>query len=458
MTNGETKPAVLIVDDESGILQSLEILLRSNGFTPLLAQGGKRGLEMLQEVSPDIILTDIRMPAVTGVEILAAARESLPDVPVILMTAQATLQSAMQAVNAGAFYYIQKPFQNDELLAILRRASEHRMLRVENRSLKQAIRRQDHVGVPRPVGTSKPWLDVLHLAETVAPTESTVLIQGESGTGKEIIARYLHDLSARSDAAFLSINCGALPETLLESELFGHVRGAFTGAVRDRVGLFGAASGGTFFLDEIGETTPATQVKLLRALQHREVIPVGASEAVPIDTRVIAATNRDLDEEIRVGRFRSDLFYRLNVIAIHLPPLRQRVDDIPVLADHFLGRIAAARGETQKRLHPDASALLQAYGWPGNVRELENAMERAVILSNGPEIHPDALPKAVTEQRSTPLVSPRTPPNPTLEAIERAYIMWVLANEHGNKSRTAEVLGIDPSTLYRKLGRYGLDT
>jgi DNA-binding NtrC family response regulator len=457
MTTTEAKPVVLLVDDESSILESLEILLRTNGFTPLLAHGGKRGLEMLDEVNPDIILTDIRMPAVTGVEILAAARASQPDVPVILMTAQATLQSAMQAVNEGAFYYIQKPFRNDELLAIIRRAAEHRMLRVENRSLKQAIRRQDG-HVPRPVGTSKSWLDVLHLAETVAPTESTVLIQGESGTGKEIIARYLHDLSARSDAAFLSINCGALPETLLESELFGHVRGAFTGAVRDRVGLFGAASGGTFFLDEIGETTPATQVKLLRALQHREVIPVGASEAVPIDTRLIAATNRDLDEEIRAGRFRSDLFYRLNVIAIHLPTLRQRVDDIPVLADHFLGRIASVRNEAPKRLTADAIAIMQAYPWPGNVRELETAMERAVILSTGTDILADALPKSVTEQRTTPLVSPRTPPNPTLEAIERAYIMWVLTNEHGNKSRTAEVLGIDPSTLYRKLGRYGLDT
>jgi DNA-binding NtrC family response regulator len=458
MTNGDKKPTVLIVDDETGILQSLEILLRSNGFRPLTAHGGRQGLEMMSAENPDIILTDIRMPAVSGVEILAAARASHPDVPVILMTAQASLQSAMQAVNEGAFYYVQKPFGNDELLAIIRRAAEHRMLRVENRSLKQAIRRQDAGQVPRPVGMSKPWLDVLHLAETVAPTESTVLIQGESGTGKEIIARYLHDLSARTEGAFLSINCGALPETLLESELFGHVRGAFTGAVRDRVGLFGAASGGTFFLDEIGETTPATQVKLLRALQHREVIPVGASEAVPIDTRLIAATNRDLDEEIRAGRFRSDLFYRLNVIAIHLPPLRQRVDDIPVLAEHFLERIAASRREPAKHLTADCVTAMQGYSWPGNVRELENAMERAVILSTGPDILPDALPKAVTEQRTAPLVSSRTPPNPTLEAIERAYIMWVLTNEHGNKSRTAEVLGIDPSTLYRKLGRYGLDT
>lgn len=453
----EYKPSVLVVDDESGILESLTILLRSEGFTPITAHGGKAGLEQMEQMSPDIILTDIRMPGVTGTDVLAAARMSMPDVPVILMTAQATLQSAMQAVNAGAFYYIQKPFRNDEMLAILRRASEHRMLRVENRSLKQAIRRKDHDGTPRPVGMSKAWLDVLHMAETVAPTESTVLIQGESGTGKEIIARYLHDLSNRNDGAFLSINCGALPETLLESELFGHVRGAFTGAVRDRVGLFGAANGGTFFLDEIGETTPATQVKLLRVLQHREVIPVGASEAVPVDTRLIAATNRELDEEIRAGRFRSDLFYRLNVIAIHLPPLRQRRDDIPILADHFLSRIAAQRNEPVKRIHPATLESMQAYGWPGNVRELENAMERAVILTTSNEITAAALPERVTELRVEPLVAPRTPPNPTLETIERAYIMWVLGNEGGNKSRTAEVLGIDPSTLYRKLGRYGVD-
>src|SRR5205085_2879801 len=315
----------------------------------------------------------------------------------------------------------------------------------------------DDSGVPRPVGTSKTWLDVLQLAETVAPTESTVLIQGESGTGKEIIARYLHDLSARSDAAFLSINCGALPETLLESELFGHVRGAFTGAVRDRIGLFGAASGGTFFLDEIGETTPATQVKLLRALQHREVIPVGASEAVPIDTRVIAATNRDLDEEIRAGNFRSDLYYRLNVIALHLPPLRQRRDDIPLLAEHFLTRIAAGRNENPKHLTDAASSALYEYNWPGNVRELENALERSIILTPGEEIDVDALPERVTERRTEPLVSTRTPPNPTLEAVERAYIMWVLQSESGNQSRAAEALGIDPSTLYRKLSRYGVE-
>jgi DNA-binding NtrC family response regulator len=450
-------PSVLVVDDETGILDSLNILLRNEGFRPELAHGGKAGLERIGASRPDIVLTDIRMPNVTGVEILAAARSSDPDVPVILMTAQATLQSAVHAVNEGAFYYIQKPFRNDELIAILKRAAEHRKLRVENRSLKQEIRRQGRTGVARPVGTSKAWLDILRLVETVAPTDSTVLLQGESGTGKEVVARYVHELSARSEGPFLSINCGALPESLLESELFGHVKGSFTGAVRDKLGLFGASSKGTFFLDEIGETTPATQVKLLRALQHREVIPVGSTDAVPVDTRVVAATNRDLDEEIRAGNFRSDLYYRLNVIALHLPPLRQRRDDIPLLAEHFLHRIGEARRETTKRLAEPTLAAMMDYGWPGNVRELENALERAIILTPAEEIPLSALPERVTTPRAEPLVATRTTPNPTLDMVERAYIMWVLQTENGNKSRAAEVLGIDPSTLYRKLSRYGVE-
>src|SRR5687767_15706159 len=337
----------------------------------------------METLRPDIVLTDIRMPTVGGVEVLAAARDSDPDVPVILMTAQATLQSAMQAVNAGAFYYIQKPFRNDELIAILRRAAEHRRLRVENRSLKQEIRRRDKSVDDRPVGNSKVWLDILRLAETVAPTDSTVLIQGESGTGKEVLARFIHDLSSRAAGPFMSINCGALPEGLLESELFGHVKGSFTGAVKDKLGLFAAAAKGTFFLDEIGETTPSTQVKLLRVLQQREVIPVGATEAQPIDTRLVAATNRDLEEEIRRGAFRRDLYYRLNVIAIYLPPLRERRDDIPLLVGAFLDRAGAVRGEAPKRLSDTALDAMLNYVWPGNVRELENALERAVILTTG---------------------------------------------------------------------------
>jgi two-component system response regulator HydG len=451
------KPTVLVIDDEGGILDSLRILLKNEGYDAHVAQGGRAGIEQLESLDPDIVLSDVRMPSVDGLQVHAAARAKNPITPVILMTAQATLQSAMQAVNEGAFYYIQKPFRNDELLAILRRAVEHRTLRVENRTLKQEIERRGPHGVGRPVGNSKSWIEVLRLAETVGPTDSTVLIQGESGTGKEIIARYLHDLSKRADATFNSINCGALPESLLESELFGHVKGSFTGAVKDKMGLFAAAAGGTFFLDEIGETTPATQVKLLRVLQHREVIPVGATDPLPIDTRLIAATNRDLEEEIKRGSFRSDLFYRLNVIAIHLPPLRQRRDDVPLLADHFLHRAAEQRGEAPKRISTEALEILQSYAWPGNVRELENALERAVILTSGEVIDVDALPVRVTERKSEPLIAERTPANPTLEAIERAYILWVLQSESGNKTRAADVLGIDPSTLYRKLARYGVE-
>lgn len=451
----EAAPRVLVVDDESGILESLRILLKTEGFVPFTAHGGRQGLEKIDELKPDIVLTDVRMPDVTGVQVLSHARQVDSEIPVILMTAQATLQSAMQAVNEGAFYYIQKPFRNDELIAILKRAAEHRRLRVENKSLRQEIRRRDKSSSHRPVGRSKAWLEVLRLAETVAPTDSTVLITGESGTGKEVIARYIHDLSARTDNAFLSINCGALPESLLESELFGHVKGSFTGAVKDKLGLFAAADSGTFFLDEIGETTPSTQVKLLRVLQQREVIPVGATEAIPVNTRVLAATNRDLEEEIKRGAFRADLFYRLNVIAVHLPPLRQRTDDIPLLADSFLARSAQVRQESQKLLAEETLDALVAYSWPGNVRELENALERAVILTSGDTIRPDALPERVTARRAEPLVSERAPVSPTLEAIERAYIQWVLQNEGGNKSRAAEMLGIDPSTLYRKLARYG---
>ncbi|MHB0963536.1 MAG: sigma-54-dependent transcriptional regulator [Gemmatimonadaceae bacterium] len=455
--NDAIRPTVLVVDDETGILETLEILLRSEGFAPQVAQGGRAGLEALERGSHDIVLTDVRMPQVTGVEILAAARRKDKDVPVILMTAQATLQTAVQAVNEGAFYYIQKPFRNDELVAILRRAAEHRHLRVENTTLKKEIRRRDRATEGAPIGGSKKWIEVMRMAEAVAGTESTVLITGESGTGKEVVARYLHELSTRADGPFLSINCGALPEGLLESELFGHVKGSFTGAVKDKSGLFTAAAAGTFFLDEIGETTQATQVKLLRVLQQREITPVGATDAEPIDVRIIAATNRDLEDEIKRGAFRRDLFYRLNVIAIHLPPLRDRRDDIPLLAEAFLQAAAVQRGEPAKRLSEDALEMLGDYAWPGNVRELENALERAVILCSGPVIGVTALPERLAERRAEPLVAERPTPNPTLDTIERAYILWVLQSEQGNKTRAAEALGIDPSTLHRKLARYGVD-
>ncbi|HMA19870.1 MAG TPA: sigma-54 dependent transcriptional regulator, partial [Gemmatimonadaceae bacterium] len=329
----ETRPTVLIIDDESGIVDTLRILLKNEGFAAHVAFGGKQGIDQIAAIRPDIIISDIRMPAVNGLDVLAAAKSQDPDVPVILMTAQASLQSAISAVNDGAFHYVQKPFQNDALVAIVRRAAETRQLKTENRALKREIKKRD-LG-SRPIGNHRAWLDVLSVAETVATSDSTVLLQGESGTGKGVIAKYIHELSMRSAGPFVSINCGALPESLLESELFGHVKGSFTGAVKDKSGLFSAAEKGTFFLDEIGETTAATQVKLLRVLQHREVIPVGATEAIPIDTRLVAATNRKLDDEIARGNFRSDLYYRLNVISIEIPPLRERREDIPVLAESF---------------------------------------------------------------------------------------------------------------------------
>ena len=447
---------ILLVDDETAILDTLEILFRGEGYDVAVADSGPKALAALEDEKPDIVLTDIRMPGASGLEVLSQAQEVDPEIAVILMTAQASLQSAVRAVNEGAYYYLQKPFANDELLAICRRAAESRELRVENKRLKREIKSRTDVRAHRPIGTAPRFLEVLELAETVAATDSTILISGESGTGKEVIARYIHMLSERSEGSFLSINCGALPDSLLDSELFGHLKGSFTGAVKDKDGLLVAAAGGTFFLDEIGEMSPATQVKLLRAIQEREVIPVGATTPTSVDVRIVAATNRDLEEEIVRGAFRSDLYYRLNVIQLHLPPLRDRRGDIPVLANYFLDR---SNGDEPGgvSLSEDAMLTLTEYDWPGNVRELENALERASVVTVGPVIDPQSLPDRVRESPAPRLAALETPPNPTMEVVERAYIQWVLRSEGGNKSRAAEVLGIDPSTLYRKLNRYGID-
>jgi DNA-binding NtrC family response regulator len=453
----ETPIKVLLVDDESGILDALKVLFRGEGYDVRVASTGREAMAALESDRPDLVLTDIRMPGASGLEVLAHARQVDPELPVILMTAQASLQSAVRAVNEGAYYYLQKPFANDELLAICRRAVEARQLKRENKALKKEIKRRDRGTEGRPPGKSRAFVDVLKLAETVAPTDSTILISGESGSGKEVVARYIHALSDRADQPFHSLNCGALPESLLESELFGHVKGSFTGAVKDREGLLVAANGGTFFLDEIGEMSPATQVKLLRALQEREVIPVGATEPVKVDVRIIAATNRELEAEIRRGAFRSDLYYRLNVIALHVPPLRDRRDDIPILTRHFLGREAASNGGEERELAEETLELLIKYDWPGNVRELENALERAAVVSPHRVIAPDALPDRVRSAPTPQLIADAAPANPSMEVIERAYIHWVLQAEGGNKTRAAEVLGIDPSTLYRKLNRYGIE-
>ena len=462
------KPVLLLIDDEQSLVETLSVLLKREGFEVVSALTGTEGVEKFDETKPDIVLTDVRMPKMDGVEVLQTLRERNPHVPIVLMTAQASLQSAIQAVNLGATHYVQKPFVNEELLAILRRSLEWGEVVRENDGLKRELRKRTTGEVQKPHGVSPSFRRALELAERVADTESTILIRGESGTGKEVFARYIHKLSDRSGGRILSINCGALPEGLLESELFGHVKGSFTGAVKDKEGLFVAATGGSFFLDEIGEMAPATQVKLLRVLQQREVIPVGATDAKRVDVRLIAATNRDLERDIEQGRFRSDLYYRLNVISIELPALRDRLDDISLLADHFLVRQAAGQRsgsddaprrratDRVKTLSPDALAVLQAYQWPGNVRELENVIERAVVLTKGTTIKPDALPGRLREAPAEPLVKDQPPANPALEVIERAYIEHVLRAEAGNKTRAAEVLGIDPSTLYRKIKRYEL--
>ena len=450
------KPVLLLIDDEQSLVETLSVLLKNAGFEVQPALTGEEALQIFKEREPDIVLTDVRMPKMTGIDVLEAIRAQRPETPVVLMTAQASLNTAIQAVNLGATHYVQKPFKNEELVAILNRSLDWGALRKENAGLKRELKAREVRKSSRPIGISPSFEVALKLAENVARSDSTILLGGESGTGKEVFARYLHDQSGRNDQRFLSLNCGALPEGLLESELFGHIKGSFTGAVKDKQGLFVAANGGTFFLDEVGELSPGMQVKLLRVLQEREVIPVGATDPISVDVRLIGATNRNLERDIEEGRFRRDLFYRLNVIAITLPPLRERPEDIPLLAEHFLSRQAVEPGKA-KRLSPKALAILQAYHWPGNVRELENVIERAVVLTEGSVIKPESLPDTLRETPSEPLINEAPPANPALEIIERAYIEHVLRAEAGNKTRAAEVLGIDPSTLYRKIKRYDLE-
>jgi two-component system response regulator HydG len=375
------------------------------------------------------------------------------------MTAQASLQTAVAAVNQGAFYYVQKPFSNDELLAILRRACEYRQIRVENRQLKQEIRRKDRTTVERPIGKSRRFIEVLKLAEMVAPSDSTVLIQGESGTGKEVIARYLHNLSARPDGPFLSINCGALPENLLESELFGVMRGAFTGADRDRKGLFEEADGGTVFLDEIGELPLHLQAKLLRVVQEQEIRPLGSAKTRTVDVRILAATNRDLERAAEEGTFRKDLFYRLAVLPIRMPPLRERREDIPYLAEHFLRIYAQREGKHVRGFEPEAIGAFERYEWPGNVRELENEVHRLVAFcADGQKIDLALLSDRVRGHRVPwqGLVDEGSPLREILDRVEAQVVGERLRRLGGNKTATAESLGVNRETLYQKIAKYGI--
>jgi DNA-binding NtrC family response regulator len=472
----ERLPQLLIVEDEPSVREALTVLFKRNGFDVASAAAGDEAIGWLGEHGPvDLVITDLRLPVRDGIAVLKAARTQDPLAKVILITAQGDEDVAIQACNEGAFRYLRKPYKNQELVLNARQALDIHALEEKTVRLvrdNQALQRKvgDAIRVD-PVGTSGEFKKVLFVADQVAPTESTVLLMGESGTGKELFARYLHRKSKRGRGPFTAINCGALPEPLLESELFGHVKGAFTGAIRDKEGLFTVAAGGTLFLDEIGDTSPAIQVKLLRVLQEREIIPVGATEAVPVDVRILAATNKDLEREVETGNFRQDLFYRLNVIPLTIPPLRDRREDIPLLLEHVLatngfpGAVPGGNRAYDQIFTERSFKALCAYDWPGNVRELENVVERLLVLAGwrdgtgtGRRIDLPELPDKVREKPEQKLVGDAPAPTPTMETIEQAYIQWVLAKTEGNKARAAEILGIDPSTLYRKIDRYGLQT
>ena len=453
---------ILIVDDEEGLRKVLEILLKKEGYEVQSAGSAAEALKALDAGLFHVVLSDIKMPGMSGIDLLKSIRARDPNIPVIIMTAYASLDTAIEAVNQGAFHYFVKHTKNDEIKLVVRRALEMRRLQSENRYLKQELKKTLK---PRTIiGKSERLREVFETVRKVAQSDSTVLLCGESGTGKELFARQIHSESRRASGPFVSINCGALPEALLESELFGHLKGSFTGAIRDKEGMFSVASGGSFFLDEVGETSLAIQVKLLRVLQEREIIPVGGQKPIKVDVRVIAATNADLEREVERGAFRPDLFYRLNVIPVVLPPLRERREDIPMLVDHFLSHYCGISQRPLMEVSEEALETLCGYSWPGNVRELENVIERAVILEEGASLGVEALPERVSARPSDRPPAAETIHLPdeielagTLEDVEREYMMKVLEVTNWQKKKASHILGINSSTLYRKIQRYGLE-
>jgi DNA-binding NtrC family response regulator len=444
---------LLVVDDEASARSTLALLLRKRGHRVAEAEGVTAAAKLLAEEVFDLVVTDLRMPDGDGLDVLRATKAHAPATEVILLTAYAEWKSAKEAIRLGALDYFEKGQEPDELYHRIDKALAGRALRRENENLRAQLR--ERYGLPGLIAQSPAMQAVLDLVERVAPTDATLLIQGESGTGKEVIAKAVHHASARAARPFVAVNCGAVPETLLESELFGYMRGAFTGAAAAKPGLFEEADGGTLLLDEIAEMPASLQVKLLRALQSGEVRRLGATQSMTIDVRVIAATHGDLAALIGEGRFREDLYYRLNVIQIVLPPLRDRREDIPALAAHFLARAAGKLGR-ERRLSPPALERLLRYPWPGNVRELENAVERAAILSRSDRVEPDDLPPHVSAGLQLG-PSPALPRQISLADAERAHILQTLERFGRNHSGAAEALGIGRTTLWRKLKEYGID-
>jgi two-component system, NtrC family, response regulator HydG len=457
--SNSTKAKILIVDDDPGHLMTLETIIRSWGYDILAVKSGETAIEEVRDQPIDLILMDIRMAKMSGIEAMEKIRSYNPAIPVIIMTAYSSVSSAIEALKTGAYDYLMKPLDFDVLKLTMQRALEHAGLKAENEDLKARL----HEDFKRPniIGTSKVMKDLLEMLAMVAPSEATVLIYGESGTGKELIAQSLHLNSLRNKHTLVVVNCAALTESLLESELFGHTKGAFTGADRPREGRFMQAQHGTIFLDEIGETSPAMQAKLLRVLQEKEIQRVGSETVIPVDVRILAATNRDLTAEVAKGHFREDLYYRLNVVTLNIPPLRDRKEDIPLLAQNFMAKFAAKNRKTIKGFVPRAMDMLVKYDWPGNVRELENAIERAIILAPGEHITEKQLPFAILEEfaGSEPLILSKTEQNngtKSLEEVEKEAIMATLSATNDNKSEAARRLGITRKTLHNKLKNYGI--
>ncbi|HXD73439.1 MAG TPA: sigma-54 dependent transcriptional regulator [Vicinamibacterales bacterium] len=454
----EIRGSILLVDDEEKILKSLGRALRDAGHRVSDTTSAREAQRLLAERPFDLLIVDNVMPELTGLELIREYVNSTPEVEraqVLMMTAHATVESAIEAMKLGALDYLQKPFEIDEMLVVVRRALDHQRLRTEHRYLLSERDEQfDHYGI---IGRSKAMVEVIQRAELVAATKSTVLITGETGTGKELVARAIHDRSAQRDMPLIKVNCAAIPETLLESELFGHVRGAFTGATTTKKGKFALADGGTIFLDEIGTMSPTLQSKLLRVLQEREFEPLGSERSERVDLRVIAATNRDLRQMVAESKFQEDLFYRLNVIPIVIPPLRERRDDIPALVDHFVMKHSHRTGRRIEKMEDGVLASLQQYDWPGNVRELENTIERAVVLSPGPVIAARAISVigAITSQPSS---LPSLKLRQNIEWVERETIRRSLDSAAGIKKDAAELMGISQRALSYYLAKYRLDS
>jgi DNA-binding NtrC family response regulator len=438
---------ILVVDDEYSVRDSLAEWFKKDGYRTGSAKDANEALQLLQQAPWDVVLLDIKMPGMDGLELQRRIRQIDPELTVIMITAYASVDTAVQALKEGAFDYITKPIDPDELSHLVRRATEQRRLRAENVRLRESV---ELLAAPSPiVGESPQMRKVLELSRTVAETDATVLIRGESGTGKELIAQCIHAYSARRYFPIVPVNCGALPQSLLESELFGHEKGAFTGAQYRRKGKLEMADGGTLFLDEVGTLSPQTQVDLLRVLETKEFTRLGGSKPIHVEFRVICATNQDLEQLVKEGPFREDLYFRLNVFTIFIPPLRERPEDIPLLAKHFLEKYALQMNRAFTEFSPQAMDVLVRYQWPGNVRELGNAVERAAVVGKPPTIRAEDLPLQLTTQ-------PTQPTNDSLSAVERTHVQLILERTGWNITRSAEILGIDRVTLYNKIKKHGL--